>query len=126
MTVGLSDVTKEGLVHVRPDREAIIGANAGGGGRPRRRKHTESVVPEPEFRSYYGLPVLNKPTWEPLDIAGYLFLGGLAGSSSTLAAAAELTGRPGPSACHWWPWSTTWAGPAASTTCCGSSSPAPR
>ncbi|HET9078011.1 MAG TPA: NrfD/PsrC family molybdoenzyme membrane anchor subunit [Acidimicrobiales bacterium] len=94
MTVGLSDVTKEGLVHVRPDREAIIGANAGDGGRPRRRKHTESVVPEPEFRSYYGLPVLNKPTWEPLDIAGYLFLGGLAGSSSTLAAAAELTGRP--------------------------------
>ncbi len=92
--MGLSDVTKEGLVHVRPDREAIIGANAGGSG-IRRRKHTESVVPEPEFRSYYGLPVLNKPTWEPLDIAGYLFLGGLAGSSSTLAAAAEATGRPG-------------------------------
>ncbi|HET6963911.1 MAG TPA: NrfD/PsrC family molybdoenzyme membrane anchor subunit [Acidimicrobiales bacterium] len=43
--------------------------------------------------SYYGLPVLNKPTWEPLEIAGYLFLGGLAGSSSTLAAAAALTGR---------------------------------
>ncbi|HET9075870.1 MAG TPA: NrfD/PsrC family molybdoenzyme membrane anchor subunit [Acidimicrobiales bacterium] len=91
--MGLSDVTKEGLVHVRPDREASIGVNADGH-RPRRRKHTESVVPEPEFKSYYGLPVLNKPTWEPLDIAGYLFLGGLAGSSSTLAAAAELTGRP--------------------------------
>lgn len=45
--------------------------------------------------SYYGLPVLNRPTWEPLDIAGYLFLGGLAGSSSTLAAAASLTGREG-------------------------------
>ncbi len=90
----MSDVTKEGLVHVRPDREAIIGANAPDTSRPKRRKHTESVVPEPEFRSYYGLPVLNKPTWAPLDIAGYLFLGGLAGTSSTLAAAAELTGRP--------------------------------
>jgi formate-dependent nitrite reductase membrane component NrfD len=52
------------------------------------------MVPRAEFRSYYGLPVLNKPTWQATDIAGYLFLGGLAGASSTLAAAAELTGRP--------------------------------
>jgi formate-dependent nitrite reductase membrane component NrfD len=37
--------------------------------------------------------VLNKPTWEARDIAGYLFLGGLAGASSVLAAGAELTGR---------------------------------
>jgi hypothetical protein len=52
------------------------------------------VVGRPEFQSYYGLPVLNQPTWEPLDIAGYLFLGGLAGASSALAAASVLTGRP--------------------------------
>ncbi len=45
--------------------------------------------------SYYGLPVLNEPVWAALDIAGYLFLGGLAGASSLLAAGAELTGRPG-------------------------------
>jgi formate-dependent nitrite reductase membrane component NrfD len=45
------------------------------------------------FTSYYGKPVLNKPTWEARDIAGYLFLGGLAGASSVLAAGAELTGR---------------------------------
>ena len=44
--------------------------------------------------SYYGLPVLNAPVWETLDIAGYLFLGGLAGGSSLIAAGAELTGRP--------------------------------
>ncbi len=45
--------------------------------------------------SYYGRPIIKSPVWEPLDIAGYLFLGGLAGASSTLAAAAEFTGRPG-------------------------------
>ena len=97
-----SDVTRQGLENVAPDREALIGVNAGpaphrdgkgaGGGKGGR---DEAVMAKPEFQSYYGLPVLNKPTWEPLDIAGYLFLGGLAGSSSALAAAAELTGRPG-------------------------------
>ena len=44
--------------------------------------------------SYYGRPIIKAPTWEALDIAGYLFLGGLAGASSILAAGAELTGRP--------------------------------
>lgn len=86
-------VTRDGLDHVRPGREAVVGATGRPSG-PRRRNPPGSMVPEAEFRSYYGLPVLNKPTWEPLDIAGYLFLGGLAGSSSALAAAAELTGRP--------------------------------
>jgi formate-dependent nitrite reductase membrane component NrfD len=45
--------------------------------------------------SYYGKPVLKAPVWSPLDIGGYLFLGGLAGASSVLAAGADLTGRPG-------------------------------
>ena len=71
-------------------------SGAGGGAAPsgvnRRRG---SLIPKPDPQSYYGLPILNPPTWEPLDIAGYLFLGGLAGASSTLAAAADLTGRPG-------------------------------
>ncbi|MCK7622518.1 polysulfide reductase NrfD [Streptomyces sp. RS10V-4] len=58
----------------------------GGGERP--------VVPRAGFTSYYGRPVLNAPTWEARDIAGYLFLGGLAGSSSLLAAGAHRTGRP--------------------------------
>ena len=47
-----------------------------------------------EFRSYYDLPILNPPRWSALDIAGYLFTGGLAGASSVLAAGAEVTGRP--------------------------------
>jgi hypothetical protein len=52
------------------------------------------MVPDAEFRSYYGRPVLREPTWAALDIAGYLFLGGVAGASSVLAAGAELTNRP--------------------------------
>nr|WP_223166521.1 NrfD/PsrC family molybdoenzyme membrane anchor subunit [Nonomuraea sp. SYSU D8015] len=71
---------------MRTEREATPGS-AG----PR---HARPAVPEANARSYYGRPVLNEPTWKAPDIAGYLFLGGLAGASSTLAAAAELTGRP--------------------------------
>jgi hypothetical protein len=59
----------------------------------RRRRGERAMVPEAEFDSYYGKPVLNKPTWKAPDIAGYLFLGGLAGASSVLAGGAELTGR---------------------------------
>jgi formate-dependent nitrite reductase membrane component NrfD len=60
----------------------------------RRSGGTELMVPPAEFRSYYGRPLIKEPVWEALDVAGYLFLGGLAGASSALAASAELTGRP--------------------------------
>lgn len=59
-----------------------------GGGRAER-----SMVPDAQFTSYYGRPVIKAPTWEALEIAGYLFLGGLAGGSSLVAAGADLTGR---------------------------------
>lgn len=73
-----------------PERTAVTGDKR----RRRRGKRGEqAVVPDAKFTSYYGKPVLNKPTWKALDIAGYLFLGGLAGASSVLAAGAELTGR---------------------------------
>jgi formate-dependent nitrite reductase membrane component NrfD len=52
------------------------------------------MVPSAEFRSYYGRPVLKEPAWGVPEVPGYLFLGGLAGASSALAASAELTGRP--------------------------------
>jgi formate-dependent nitrite reductase membrane component NrfD len=52
------------------------------------------MVPEAEFSSYYGRPVLKEPTWEAADIAGYLFLGGLAGASSVLGAGAQASSRP--------------------------------
>lgn len=91
-----TDVTRDGLRGVRPDREALTGAADGTAARPGRRagrRGEQTMVPEASFQSYYGKPVLNPPVWAPLDIAGYLFLGGLAGASSTLAAGAHLTGR---------------------------------
>ncbi|MCO5967737.1 NrfD/PsrC family molybdoenzyme membrane anchor subunit [Actinoallomurus soli] len=72
-------------------RDALTGT---AGPRRRRRRRERPVVPEPEFTSYYGRPVVKPPVWKALDIAGYLFLGGLAGASSVLSAGAELTGRP--------------------------------
>ncbi|MDQ1747044.1 MAG: hypothetical protein QOD07_1307 [Frankiaceae bacterium] len=53
-----------------------------------------SMVPRAEFSSYYGRPVLKKPVWAELDIAGYFFTGGVAAGSALLAAGADLTGRP--------------------------------
>ena len=44
--------------------------------------------------SYYGNPIINPPVWEELEIAGYLFAGGLAGAGSIVAAGGDLTGRP--------------------------------
>jgi formate-dependent nitrite reductase membrane component NrfD len=44
--------------------------------------------------SYYGSPIINLPVWEEREIAGYLFLGGLAGGSSILAAAADAAAAP--------------------------------
>ncbi len=51
------------------------------------------MVPPAEFTSYYGRPVIKEVVWGVPDVPGYLFLGGLAGASSLLAASAELTGR---------------------------------
>jgi hypothetical protein len=50
------------------------------------------MVPEAQFSSYYGRPVVKPVPWGP-EIAAYLFLGGLAGGSGVLAAGAQLTGR---------------------------------
>jgi DMSO reductase anchor subunit len=65
------------------------GAARGGG------RGEQSMVPEPEFRSYYGRPILKEPTWKTPDVPLYLFLGGLAGASAVLAEGAAVTGRPG-------------------------------
>jgi DMSO reductase anchor subunit len=69
-------------------------APAAGASRWRRKRRAEQpMVPKATFTSYYGKPVLKAPVWETRDIAGYFFLGGLAGGSSLLAAGADLTGR---------------------------------
>jgi len=50
------------------------------------------MVPDAEFTSYYGRPVIKEPVWKVPDVPAYLFLGGLAGASSALAAGAQLSG----------------------------------
>ncbi|GAB3939504.1 NrfD/PsrC family molybdoenzyme membrane anchor subunit [Corynebacterium tapiri] len=52
----------------------------------------ERMVPNIEFESYYGKPVVKAPPWE-WPIAVYLFLGGVAGGSALLSVGAEATGR---------------------------------
>ena len=69
-------------------------AAAGGGRRRGRRRDEYQMVPDATFTSYYGRPVVKASPWQA-DIPAYLFLGGLAGGSSLLAAGADLTGRPG-------------------------------
>lgn len=54
----------------------------------------QSLVPEPDPRSYYGRPVIKPPVWKVPDVPAYLYLGGMAGASSTMALCAGLTGRP--------------------------------
>lgn len=51
------------------------------------------MVPDVQFSSYYGRPVVKPPPWDE-KIAAYLFLGGVAGGSAVLGAGAQLTGRP--------------------------------
>jgi hypothetical protein len=62
------------------------------GGDRRRRRGEQAMVPDAEFTSYYGRPVIKEPVWKVPDVPGYLFLGGLAGASSVLAAGAQLSG----------------------------------
>ena len=44
------------------------------------------MVPDVEFSSYYGRPVVKPAPWGH-EIGAYLFLGGVAGGSGLLAAA---------------------------------------
>ncbi|MEW9532939.1 NrfD/PsrC family molybdoenzyme membrane anchor subunit [Microbispora sp. NPDC049125] len=59
---------------------------------PRRRD--EEMVPEAEFRSYYGQRVIKAPIWHEPHMPVYLYLGGVSGAASTMAAAGRFTGRP--------------------------------
>ncbi|WP_433462142.1 NrfD/PsrC family molybdoenzyme membrane anchor subunit [Spirillospora sp. CA-128828] len=90
-----SDVGKEGVRGAKPGRDAQVGKGLHRReGRQGGRRGEKAMVPEAEFTSYYGKPVLNPPVWKARDVAAYLFLGGLAGAGSVLAAGAQLTGRP--------------------------------
>jgi hypothetical protein len=86
---GQADVTRAGLEGARPGRESRTWSGTDG----RSRQDREPGEDHPG-ESYYGKPIINPPVWEELEIAGYLFTGGLSGASAILAAGADLTGRP--------------------------------
>ncbi|MCP1387418.1 polysulfide reductase NrfD [Corynebacterium sp. TA-R-1] len=64
-------------------------------GERKQRRGEEMMVPRAEFEqydSYYGRPIVKFPPWE-WPIAGYLFLGGVAGGSALLGVGAGATGN---------------------------------
>ncbi len=92
-TGGPNTVTRTGPAAPRGAEQAVPGQ--AGGRTPGRRKKGDknAVVPDAEFTSYYGRPILKASPWEK-DIPLYLFLGGLAAGSSLLGAGADLSDRP--------------------------------
>ncbi|MEJ2866077.1 NrfD/PsrC family molybdoenzyme membrane anchor subunit [Actinomycetospora flava] len=63
--------------------------------KPRRGGRGEQLqVPEADFRSYYGRPIIKAPVWKNPDVPLYLFLGGLAATSAGLGALGGATDRP--------------------------------
>ena len=60
--------------------------------RRRRRGGEQPMVPEAEFTSYYGRPVVKPTPWGPA-IPAYMFFGGVAAGSAVLGAGADLTRR---------------------------------
>lgn len=51
------------------------------------------MVPEAEFRSYYGQPVIKSPVWHEPHMPAYLYLGGLSGAAAVMGGMAGLSGR---------------------------------
>jgi Polysulphide reductase, NrfD len=91
-------VTTSEYDSVRPPEPAGRRRRGGKGGRGTRPGGADGsreapMVPEAQFTSYYGRPVVKPVPWGP-GIAAYLFLGGVAGGSGVLAAGAQLSGRP--------------------------------
>jgi hypothetical protein len=80
---GGSDVTR------RPGKRRRKGGGGWGGGR-----REAAMVPEAEFTSYYGRPIVKPATWKNPEVPLYLFLGGLGGTSSVIGAMGEFTRRP--------------------------------
>jgi hypothetical protein len=73
------------------------GSGPGGGGPPpaggrRSGRVRGAMVPEAEFRSYYGRPILKEPVWT-WEVPWYFFAGGLGGASASLGLAARLAGN---------------------------------
>jgi hypothetical protein len=93
-TPSSDSVDRSGVQNFGEGRHATPGS--AGGRRKRRgggRRGEQAMVPDVEFTSYYGRPILKPSPWTA-DIPAYLFTGGLAGGSALIAAGADLTGRP--------------------------------
>ncbi|WP_308259163.1 NrfD/PsrC family molybdoenzyme membrane anchor subunit [Pseudonocardia sp. H11422] len=76
----------------RPDATSTAPRPRGPG---RRGRGERLMVEEAEFRTYYGRPIIKPPVWKVPDVPAYLYLGGMAGVTATLAALGDATGRPG-------------------------------
>uniref|UniRef100_UPI0008388C51 NrfD/PsrC family molybdoenzyme membrane anchor subunit n=1 Tax=Piscicoccus intestinalis TaxID=746033 RepID=UPI0008388C51 len=61
-------------------------------GRRRKGRPDDVMVPDAQFSSYYGRPIVKPAPWT-WEIPTYLYLGGLAAGSSLVASGGEMTGR---------------------------------
>jgi hypothetical protein len=73
-------------------RPGFAGNGQPDGDRRRRRGGRGLMVPEAEFRSYYGRPVIKEPAWT-IEVPWYFFAGGMAGAAAPLAVAARMAGN---------------------------------
>src|SRR3954452_20123437 len=89
-TASADAIGRDGVQNFGEARRAVVGS---GGGRRRRRSAERQMVPDAEFTSYYGRPIVKPAPWTA-DIPGDLFFGGLAGGSALLGAGADLTDQP--------------------------------
>jgi formate-dependent nitrite reductase membrane component NrfD len=78
----------------RAERRAARAADrADGGADGGRRRDDTMMVPDVQFDSYYGRPVVKPSPWEA-DIPAYIFLGGLAAGSALLGAGGAVSDLP--------------------------------
>lgn len=77
-----------------PAAQAAAASRGRGGraGRRRKGRRDDVMVPDAQFSSYYGRPIVKPAPWT-WEIPTYLYLGGLAAGSSLVASGGEMTGR---------------------------------
>jgi formate-dependent nitrite reductase membrane component NrfD len=78
--------------NIDPELGALEGEGAQQRVRSVERALPAQTRPLPEPRSYYGQPVVKDPVWI-WSVPLYFYVGGVAGASSVLGAAADLAGR---------------------------------
>ncbi|MEU6387616.1 NrfD/PsrC family molybdoenzyme membrane anchor subunit [Streptomyces bauhiniae] len=88
----------DGARDEQPGVRPVAGFRPNGNGGKKRKGRKgggaeESMVPDADFKSYYGRPVLKPPVWEWM-VPAYLLTGGLSAGAALIAVGADLTGRP--------------------------------